>query len=626
MDLSSLTSSNWQERRQVLDSLVHYGAERLSEALLDLVRNQPQDLTSLNAALQLLHLLDAPVVPGLVNLLHDDNPEIQAYAALILGQVKDKRKRQVIISALLRVLEESVNKENAVNLRFNIIEALGNHNAGEAVEPLLKVLEEDNFFLSYAAIHSLGEIGERRVQPHLIKMLWNEMLDTAAVTALGNTADLSAVEAIGEWLNSPQGDAAVAAQALGGVLRKNIPLDTNTGSCHENLVDVGQRLLSVLTPAGLEKLVHSVPGIDPSDLPLENARHLPDLALVIGALAAAVKTSQINTIEEFEPDHLFSALVRLLKNPDAHRAAAAALARIGKPALPWLVEVLHPLSAINAEETDDLYRREAAFALGEIRDLEAVPSLIAALSADDPEVAMAAAESLGKIGGEQAVGALLAQFNHPSAGVRKAVVHALQKMKNLVNYKDVARRLESPDPLIKETAIHLLANSPAIVKEDQVIVALILESLADANPMVRRAAVEALPNFEDAQIPSALSDAIQNGDPDIRAAAARSLGSCNPQFALPLLYEALHDTNPWVKLYSCRSIGEFGQAESFQKIVPLLKDPMPPVRAAAVEALGKIGGQGAISHLQNLLLDEEPEVQRAAGDLLELLLENVERG
>jgi HEAT repeat protein len=610
MDLSSLTLSNWQERRQAIESLVEVKGERLSEALLDLVRSHPQDLTSLNAALQLLHFLDAPVVPGLINLLHEDDPEIQAYAAIVLGQVKDKKQRHSIIAALLKTLEEASQKKNAVNLQFNIIEALGRLKARQAVDQLLQILSEKNFFLSYGVIHALGEIGDSQAQPYLLEMINDEMLDNAAISALGNFADLSAVEPIAAWLDTPKGDPEVASMALGRIIQIRIPPGTIKSSDSQLVIQTGQRLLRNLKEEALEKLLGAAPEAAQPHLPSGKAAHLPELAQVLGILAYTINASKNNEAElQFDTSRLFSALVRLLKHPDAHRAASAALAGLGKPAIPWLVDILHPAEI--EDDTDCMYRREAAHALGDIGDPEAISPLEAALKGDDTDVGMAAAESLGKIGGEEAVRVLFSQLNHHSAGVRKAVVQMLGSLQKPLPVKDYIELLKSQDPFLKEAGIRLLAAHPEVRKNDKACVALILGALADPQPLVRRAAVEALPFFEDPQIPSALTDALQNGEPEMRSTAARALSSCSPKFALPLLYEALSDPNPWVKMYACRSIAYFGIAQSFENILPLLKDPMPPIRAAAAEALGKIGAKTAIGPLQTLLADEEPEVQRA---------------
>lgn len=76
-----------------------------------------------------------------------------------------------------------------------------------------------------------------------------------------------------------------------------------------------------------------------------------------------------------------------------------------------------------------LKRREAAYLLGEKRDPQAVPALVAVLeSTEDPYVKMEAAVALGKIGGPQAIAALLRCLETQQAlPVRLAAVEGLAR-------------------------------------------------------------------------------------------------------------------------------------------------------------------------------------------------------
>jgi len=84
------------------------------------------------------------------------------------------------------------------------------------------------------------------------------------------------------------------------------------------------------------------------------------------------------------------------QNPFVLRSAARSLGQIRNPAgLPALIGVLQD----EKSETD--LRREAAFALGEIGDVSAVPALRAATTAGDPYLAEAAHQALRKISRSQ---------------------------------------------------------------------------------------------------------------------------------------------------------------------------------------------------------------------------------
>jgi HEAT repeat protein len=625
MDLSLITSSNWQNRKLAIESLASINEAEIAGSLLDMVREHPHDLTPLNAALQLLALMDAPVIPGLIHLLHDEDPEIQAYAALILGQVRYEEQHPQIISALLEILDKSENKDNSINLHFNIVEALGRLKASEAVDRLLQILKEENFFLSFGVIHALGEIGDKRAQPVLLKLLSDNLLDTAAVNALGKVGDQEAIGPIAAWLGTSNGEPAAASKALGGIIRRYLPSEKLQDS-HETLInEIAQKLFPILDPPSFEKLLSAVPDDQHFLSTPEETEHLSDLALLLGLYAHRRKIESGETKGEYNITRVLEALVRLLKNPNSYRTASVSLALIGKEALPWLKEVLI-LSQVDLEDDPDcIYRREAALAMGYIGDAAAIPYLESALKNDDVEIMMAAAESLGKIGGEQAVEALLSNLGHHSTAVRKAIVDALNK-NHAIQLDPLLTLLESPDPLVKESAIRLLPGNDLAKKEQDKVVPLLLEAVGSGNERIRRTAVETLTFFDDPQIPSAIAGALQEGEPELRAAAVRSLGNLNPEFALPLLYEALDDLDPWVRMYACRTIVKFKAEESLVFILPLINDEMAPVRAAAAEALGQLGGETAVNPLKKLLVDKEPVVQQAAESSLERIKREEGRG
>jgi HEAT repeat protein len=621
-ELALLGSQKWQERKKALESLSQLHEENLADEVLLLLRQQHQDLGTLNAALQMLQLLDAPVTPGLIRLLSDEDPETRAYAALGLGHVQDADHRHEVIAALLEKLRDPISVHDT-NFRFNIIEALGRLKAEQAFEALVDIVREGSFFLTFAAVFSLGEIGDRRAQPYLLELIQDQMLDIAAVQALGKVGNPDAVAFITDWVSTPDNEPTAAVQALAAILRNHLENASSLEELHSRHLEMGNLLLSTIKPGVLEKLLATIPDNVNLIQPPGAYLYLSDLAYVLGIfLLPQVNETQENYLQE-ETSMVLAALMHLLKNSVSQRAAAEALAVSGRAALPWLRLTLTRSHGEMDEGADSQIKREAVRAIGKIGLAEAIPDLERAIHSDEIEVAMAAAESLGKIGGEESMHVLLSHLNHPSAAVRKAVCTALENLRFPGRTEKLRQLIESSDPWEKEAAIRLLSMENEISKTDSTIIPLILSAVADHHTSVRRAAIEALPYFEDPQIPSALIDAVQDQEPELRAAAARSLSRRPSHFSLPLLYETIKDPDPWVRLSACRSIAVFGHRESEQHILPLLNDPMPPLRAAAALALGQIGGGKSYSQLQILLADEEPEVQQAAEQALKQLKEGL---
>jgi hypothetical protein len=171
------------------------------------------------------------------------------------------------------------------------------------------------------------------------------------------------------------------------------------------------------------------------------------------------------------------------KKYDVQDKAKKAIAAIGRPAVPGLVEALSsPRSEL---------RSGAAWALGDIGDPAAVPALIALLSDREPDVAGAAATALGKLRDERAVEPLLAGLQAPGAD------------KGFGGYA----RLRALARIGTETAL----------------VALERMATAGSPPSLRADAVKTIGETRDPRFVETLGSALNDADAGVRTAAADQL-------------------------------------------------------------------------------------------------------
>ena len=146
---------------------------------------------------------------------------------------------------------------------------------------------------------------------------------------------------------------------------------------------------------------------------------------------------------------------------------------------------------IKALEYQKLWRvrRDAAVALGQIGDADAVEPLIAGLKDDNPSVRRAAAEALGQIGDAAALGPLIAALKSAAVDVRKTAAEALGQIGDA----------GSLGPL--------------------------MAALKDASWSVRRAAAESLGQIGDADAVEPLKVAYEDQDSNVRRTAAAALAA-----------------------------------------------------------------------------------------------------
>jgi HEAT repeat protein/beta-lactamase regulating signal transducer with metallopeptidase domain len=146
----------------------------------------------------------------------------------------------------------------------------------------------------------------------------------------------------------------------------------------------------------------------------------------------------------------------------------------------------------------------------------------------------------------------------------------------------------------------------------------LIETLSDAHPGVRLAAIESLGQLQDPRAITALSRALkEDTDPRVREAAAHSLGEIDDSRAVPALLEALRaEKAPNVKVQIVKALGEIDDPSAVQGIAAVVKDPSIQVRRAAAWALGEIEDPSAVPALTSMVRDEDAEVRKYVASAL----------
>ncbi len=558
--IAVLGDNSWRVRRAAADGLAAHAGEETVAELLRTLRNQYDNLSVLNSALQVLAMSDVDTTAPLIALLADWDVNLRMYAALALGQQRERRAIPALIAALA---------DPDVNVRYHAIEALGLLHATEALPALIAILETGDFFLAFPALDALVQIGDRAAAPAIVPLLADELLAAPAAEALGQLGDEEAVTPLAQSLNAGAAPASVVARALASLYGRY----QATYGEGAHIADLSRRALQ---PAGIKALLDALPQVSDDDL--------RSLALVLGWL---------------EGPAIERALTRLLGQPSARREVVEALVRYGSRVVGLLIE---QLDAVEIET-----RQAAIIALGRIGDASAVPALMRMLTAS-PELAVVTAGALAKIGDRRAFGALLSLMGHEDASVRQAIVSALNSLGHPDMAGHMVRCLQDPNPLVRESAVKVAGyfGYPECVE-------LLLAACADHDLNVRRAALEHIPYLDDDRVLGVLVAALQEPQAAVRAAAARGLAQVEGTAALQPLLAALTDRDAWVRYYAARSLGRHAFPDALPALAGLAReDPAIHVRAAAIEALGRIGGARVVSILAPLAEAEDRDLARAA--------------
>jgi aconitase B len=133
-----------------------------------------------------------------------------------------------------------------------------------------------------------------------------------------------------------------------------------------------------------------------------------------------IRLNAVKALGEAKDARAVDPLIAVLKDEKCGSTAANALAKIGQPSVAPLCTAL--------KDDSPVARRNAATALGKIKDSSAVKPLIAALNDENPIVRRNAAKALGEIRDNSAVEPLTVALKDDSPIVRRNAALALKGM------------------------------------------------------------------------------------------------------------------------------------------------------------------------------------------------------
>jgi len=374
-----------------------------------------------------------------------------------------------------------------------------------------------------------------------------------------------------------------------------------------------------------------------------------DLAVLLERLddpSWRVRSAAVDRIGALaDPAPVLGALLALLSggpSVGSREASASALVRVGRPAVPPLVERL------GAEEAD--LRQASAWVLGQIGDRRTVPALAARLADLDQNVRAAAAEALARVGGGEAAGALLAALDSDDETLRVSAVEGLALLGVPPPVDRIARFLASP--VLRRPAYRLLGAS-----DEPAALELLGAGLDEPVRRIREAALGAVGRQRERRGADELAPLARAArtaaarDPEMGEACARALASEEPFVAAgalsvlawigdgrhagavaraaeeerlrPFVEEALDafppgpemleavsqaaaQLSPVARLPALAVLARGGDPSAAGILVERATDTDPAVQAEAIAALGRVGSAWAVAPLAGLLDDAAP--------------------
>lgn len=248
-------------------------------------------------------------------------------------------------------------------------------------------------------------------------------------------------------------------------------------------------------------------------------------------------------------------------------------------------------------------RLRVCHACGALADPRAVPSLTERLD-DLPRVRHAAATALGSIGTDQSLAPLIDLLADDDPSVRRIAAGGLGKASN-------ARPVE---PLV-----YVLADDNEAVRKAAVysVIELLSNVPTDRSHEVRDRVVSELQAADDATVIEPLVEILSEGQQDRqRRNAAWILGRVADQEAddaVAVLADALADADDLTAQFAATSLGNIGGPTVESALLDQLDESVPEtVRAKAAFVLGQVGGSEARKQLEELTDADSAAVRKRA--------------
>ncbi len=249
--------------------------------------------------------------------------------------------------------------------------------------------------------------------------------------------------------------------------------------------------------------------------------------------------------------------------------------------------------------------------INDVAEWKKAKILARGLSADTPELRMAAASGLGRIGEDNILGSLLDRVEDPDSRVRKRIARALGRIGSPDAVPALAERLHEDRYDVRIEVAYALAD----IGTDSALRTLV-DLTEEEDEVLRRISVDALGNLGSVDVVEVLAEALSDDSESVRRTAMFSL--------VQLLSEAPSDESHDVRE---KIVGELGAAKEEDAVGPLIdilnQSDETAQRRNAAWLLGRIATDTFRTDAQEVLIetlaDEDQMTAKFAATSLTLL-------
>jgi HEAT repeat protein len=156
--INSLSQDDWESRLLNQASLEDLRKDEKFNKLLSIVKNEGIDWRLRIRVIKIFGLMDDnKTIPYLIEIfedlfLNDDCPAIRYYAALALGNYKDKRVTEALLNSI---------NDSEILVREAVVHSLGKTGDKDVLPYLINALNDKSFAVRRASLRAIEELGDR---------------------------------------------------------------------------------------------------------------------------------------------------------------------------------------------------------------------------------------------------------------------------------------------------------------------------------------------------------------------------------------------------------------------------------------------------------------------------------
>ncbi|MBI5887387.1 MAG: HEAT repeat domain-containing protein [Deltaproteobacteria bacterium] len=597
-----------------INALTAIGGKPVAEAVVPLLRSENASLR--NIGIEILTKVGLNASGTIRALLKDGDDDVVKFAVDTIAAIGDARfeqgdPAQQDISGLLT--------HKNPNVRASVAVCLGKINAKSAAPRLVAALKDDEEWVRFSVIVSLGILKEKAALGPIFELIERDsgLIKEAALEAIGKIAGPEDVPPL--------------------LHKAEILLERGQLLSASAVVDLFEKAFSSearFTPSEefkntFFKFFSKVIDEQDKDAQFKAIKGLAHLKVPEGLSKIVTYANSLKEIDEDTEAFLVEAIVSF---KDACPLTRLLAGEIENPRCRILKVIVKVLGAVRADEAVPLLNvlkngatkdeiREIVAAFEAIGTKDAVDALFRLLLDNDGHTRKTSARALGRLAGPDAVGPLFhALRSEVYMDVMEEMTDVLASIPSQTVKDGFCALLKEPGEPLREMALRGLGHMG-----DEAVLPAIKEATVDKSPLIRQAAYRALAQIGlTSAIPEILKG-LRDGDADVRLSVLkgfsplRGLSGWVGDEIKAALVKALKDENIWVRYYAVLLLGDFPGAAIEKHIIEMLLSGEAPVKAAAAKSLEKTGSANAVRALERFKEHPDPAVRGAVEKALESL-------